>query len=288
MQAMLRFGAPFFLAGAFSAAPAFADQFGNPTVVGQPGSVEVSIGGGRASSFTLDSDRTTAVTTVGNISNTNPVPPGSTTYKEDQVFGRVSYTINSQVQVSALFGSGKDTAQKSSSFGLGLKLLPGQSNGDVKMGMMLRAQRVRMEVQGPWTLSPPYSNVSDGVSTSSVRGTLDGTDSLQYMQYDMFLGVSTATGMIRPYGGFALTKITGTDTTAFSGNPTTWTCSAATGLCNIGTTAATLNSKANISGNRLFSGIVGLDINPESALGLTIEGRWGTQKLMTVAGNMRF
>ena len=70
------------LAGALAAAPAFADQFGNPTVVGKPGSLEVSIGGGKSSSLKVDNDPSTAVTTVGNVSNTNPVPVGSAIFKE--------------------------------------------------------------------------------------------------------------------------------------------------------------------------------------------------------------
>jgi len=208
---------------------------------------------------------------------------------EDQTFARVSYTVTPNVQLSAFLGSGKDTGQKSNSYGIGLKVLPGQEAGDIKMGVMVRAQRVKIDTQGPFTLNAPYNAVTDGVNNTWFYGApVNGTETTQYMQYDIFLGASTSTGTVRPYGGVALTKISGTDTALFSGSVPTMTCPVAGGVCTNATQNATFSSKMNISGNKMFSAVLGLDINPESALGMTLEGRVGTQSLLTLAGHLRF
>ncbi len=288
MHARFRFLNLPLLAGALLTASAHADQLGNPTRVGQPGSLEVSVGGGKSSNLSLDFDSTTATTTVGNLTNVNAVQAGSSTFREDKVFAGIAYTVNPRLQVSGNLGSGKDTGQKSNTFGIGVKSVPAQENTDIKFGLMLRAQRVKVDTQGPFTLTLPYANATDGVNNNLIQTPLNGTETLKYNQYDIFLGASTSSGAVRPYGGFALTKISGSDNLALGGSATIATCPVAGGACTTSVQNASFNSRTNVSGTKMFSVILGLDFNPDSAIGMTLEARLVSQRMVTLAGNFRF
>jgi hypothetical protein len=288
MLSQLKLGTMAFLvAGILVPVTASADQFGNPTTIGQPGSVQVMIGGGQRSALDITSDATTVVTTIGGVSNSNLAPVSTTSYKENVATAGVSYAINPRAQIFANLASGTDTAQKSNSYALGFKFVPAQDTGPVKMGLMVRAQRVKIDVTGPFAISAPYNSVNNGTNTSAFMS-LDGTDSLRYNRFDLFLGASATTEVLRPYGGFALTRISGTENVSLAGTPSVTTCPNAGGTCTVSTQAASINSSGNISGAKQFSLVAGLELNPDSALGMTLEARFGVEQMVSLTGHLSF
>lgn len=125
-----------------------ADMFGNPTVIGTPGQFEVQIGGGKSTNLNLDTKATTSMVTIGAISQTQQISAMTGAIKEDQAFIGASYTLNNRIQLLANLGTGKDSGQQSSSRAIGLKISPNTEGSDVKMGLLLRAQQVTIDIEG--------------------------------------------------------------------------------------------------------------------------------------------
>ena len=266
-----------------------ADLFGNPTLIGTPGMAEIQIGGGKTSKFELESSKTVGTTQIGAFSESHAVSAYSGTLEEDQVVVGLAYSLSPRTQLFANMGTGKDSGQKSSSHGIGVKISPQTEAPEVRMGLMLRAQQVKMDIDGPFDLSYPYSSVNDGTNTHYWFGTLtNGTEQIKYTRMDAFFGASTSTGIIRPYGGLCLTHISGTDTIAINDTITVSTYPNAGGPGSSSTQTVSFNAKSDISGNKYFTGVLGFSINPDSDLGMTAELQIGVQKSIMLAGSIRF
>lgn len=264
-------------------------MFGNPTVVGTTGKVEILVGGGKSSQFDLDSKKTTAVLQIGNMSGSYALPASSDTLKEDQVFIGMSYTLDARSQLFASLGTGKDSGQHSSSRTIGVKISPEAEATEIRMGLMLRAQQVNTDIEGPFSLSTPYNQLNDGTNTSYFFGPINGTEQIKYTRMDTFFGASRNTGVIRPYGGLCLTYISGTDTVALDDMVTVWSYPNAGGPNTSSTQHVSFNAKSDIAGRNYFSTVLGLSINPSNSnIGMTAEFQSGVQKAFMLSGNIKF
>ena len=273
----------------YSAASYAADMFGNPTLIGAPGKIEIQIGGGKTSKFELESSRTTGITQIGTFSESHAVPAFSGTLEEDQVFVGLAYSPSARTQLFANLGTGKDSGQKSSSHGIGVKISPQTEAPEVRMGLMLRAQQVKVDFEGPFVLSYPHNQVNDGIETHYWVGTpTNGTEQIKYTRLDAFFGASTSTGVIRPYGGLGLTHISGTDTVAINDTITVYSYPNAGGPAIPSTQNVSFNAKSDISGSEYFTGVLGLSINPDSDLGMNVEIQEGVQRSFFLSGSIRF
>ncbi|MBI3481114.1 MAG: hypothetical protein HY016_12295 [Nitrosomonadales bacterium] len=271
------------------AASLAADMFGNPTQIGTPGKFEIQIGGGVSSNIALDSNKSTGTLQIGTVSGSQSMPPFSDTLlKEDNVFIGLSYSFNARSQLFAHLGTGKNTRQQSSRSTIGVKILPGMQASELKMGLMLRAQQVTTNSDGLFFLPYPYARVTDGVNNIYVTDVINGTEQIKYTRIDAFFGASASTGVVRPYGGLCLSRISGTDTVALDGMTTVWSNPIAGGMTTYSTQHVTFNAQSDITGRRYFNGVLGLSFNPDDDLGMTAELQVGVQQSFMLAGNIRF
>jgi hypothetical protein len=153
------------------------------------------------------------------------------------------------------------------------------------MGLLLRAQQVTVDMDGPFAYYPGFS---DGTNTYTPDAPINGSEQLKYTRLDAFLGASSGTGVFRPYGGLVLSRISGTDTLSLDDNVsvTSWPNAGGTGTTSV--QHVIINNKADISASRYFSAILGFSINPDNQLGMTTEFQIGVQKSIMLAGNIRF
>lgn len=265
-----------------------ADILGNPTLIGEPGKLEIQIGGGK-DELTLDSTKSTGRLQIGATSEYKSLPASTGTFKEDQVFIKIAYPLNTRTQLFADLGTGKDSGQKSSHQGIGVKFSPDDIS-EIKMGLILRVQQVKIDIDGPFALYSPYNQVSDGTTiTSTGWGTpLNGSEQIKYTRFDAFFGASRNTGIIRPYGGLCLTRSSGTDTIAIDDMTTTLSYPVAGGVVTNSTRRVSFNARSDISSKKYFSGVLGLSINPQGSLGMTAEFQRGVQDSFMLSGNVRF
>ena len=268
--------------------PAFshADILGNPTLIGEPGKLEIQIGGGK-NKLALDSTKSTGRMQIGATSENKSLPASTETFKEDQVFIKIAYPLNTRTQLFADLGTGKDSGQKSSHQGIGVKFSPDDIS-EVKMGLILRAQQVSIDIDGPFALYSPYNQVSDGTTVTFVGAPLNGTEQIKYTRLDAFFGASRNRGVIRPYGGFCLTRISGNDTIAIDDMTTTYSYPVGGGPVTSSTQRVSFNARSDISAKKYFTGVLGLSINPEGNLGLTAEFQRGVQDSFMLSGNVKF
>jgi len=269
----------------FSTTSFAADMLGNPAYIGIPGQIAIEIGGGKSSDFSVDIEKSTSTVTIGNLSQTGVEPAGLGKNSEDQVFIGASYAVNTAMQIFANFGNGKETGLQSNSRALGFKISPGVDSSDVRMGLILRAQQVNIDVDGPFLFS---SSIDDGTNTHQVAGPVNGSEQVKYTRFDAFFGASRNTGVFRPYGGLCLTKVSGTDTVALNDTTTIFNYPSGGGTVTVTNERVTYNSKADISGSKYFTGVLGFSIHPGNNLGLTAEIQAGLQRAYMLSGNMEF
>ncbi|NOU00989.1 MAG: hypothetical protein HOO95_05370 [Gallionella sp.] len=263
-----------------------ADMFGNPTVIGTPGQFEVQIGGGKSTNLNLDTKATTSMVTIGAISQTQQISAMTGAIKEDQAFIGASYTLNNRIQLLANLGTGKDSGQQSSSRAISLKISPNTEGSDVKMGLLLRAQQVTIDIEGPI-----FTNlqINDGTNVSFWIAPTNGSEQLKYTRMDAFFGASSNSGTVRPYGGLCLSHITGTDTLSLNDNVTIYTSPVGGGAQTTSTQHVSLNSRADITSKGYFTGVLGFSINPDNSnLGMTAEIQAGVQRSLMLSGNIKF
>jgi len=263
-----------------------ADMLGNPAYIGVPGQFAIEIGGGKSSDFSVDIEKSTSTVTIGNLSQTGAEPAGFGKNSEDQVFIGASYAINATTQIFANFGNGKETGQQSSSRTLGFKISPEVDSSDVRMGLILRAQQVDIDVDGPFSFT---ASINDGTNIHQTFGAvINGTEQVEYTRFDAFFGASRNTGVFRPYGGLCLTKVSGTDTIALSDITTVTSFPVSGGAVTQTNERVTYNTKADISGSKYFTGVLGFSLHPGNNLGLTAEIQAGLQRALMLSGNMGF
>jgi len=262
-----------------------ADMLGNPILIGNPGSFDIQIGGGKSSDLKLDIKQSTGTFKVGTASGSFTTPTATGKLKEEQVFIRLAYTLNLRSQVFGQFGSGTATGQKSSSRSIGIKIVPTLGESDVKMGLLLRAQQVTVDMDGPFAVWD--MNFSDSINRYIISE-LNGTEQIKLSRLDAFLGASSSTGIVRPYGGLLLSRISGTDTLSLNDTVSVSSCPLGGGGCSPSTEIVSVYNKADFSGSRNISGVLGLNINPDSAIGLTAELQLGVQRSVMLAGSIRF
>lgn len=260
-------------------------MFGNPTVIGTPGSFDVQIGGGQMSKLDLDGKKTTGSVQIGAVSGTAEIPAWTGRLEEDQMFFGVSYAMNPNSQLFVNLGSGKDSGQQSTSRAIGVRLSPDAKGSNIKAGLVLRAQQVTVDIDGPFY---QFISVSDGINNSSASQLLNGSEQLKFSRLDAFFGLSTSTGTVRPYGGLCLSRISGTDTTSMNDTALITSYPVGGGLSTTSDQQVSFNSKADLSENKNFSGVLGASINPDGNYGLTIEFQTGVQQSIMMSGNVRF
>jgi hypothetical protein len=268
------------------------DMYGNPTEIGKPGQFEIQIGGGRSSGLGLDAKQTLGATQIGNLSTSQSVPANTSTFEEDQVVIVMSYALNARTQLFVNLGTGKgngkDTGKQSNSQGVGFKISSSGEPSEIKMGLMVRAQQVTIDIDGPFILSSPYNSINDGVNVNYFPGPVNATEQIKYTRIDAFFGASRNSGIFRPYGGLGLTRISGTDSFNLDGTVPVYSYPVGGGPSTSSTQHVAFSAKSDISGSRYFSGVLGLSINPDSELGMTAELQIGVQNTFMLAGNIRF
>ncbi len=266
---------------------AFAsDMYGNPTVIGSSGTFDIQVGGGKSKDLALDVSKSTTSYQVGSlVTGTQSMAQGSGNIGEDQVFLGVAYTVNAHVQLLATFGNGKGSDQTSRSRSFGFKLVPESDSSSLKMGFVMRAQQVTSDTEGPFYYWMPFS---DSTNYYYLNTPLNGSEQLKYTRLDAFFGASAVTGVIRPYGGLALSRISGTDTLDLNDTISVNTAPIAGGGQTTSTQHVVIHNKADLSSSQYFTGVIGVSINPDSQLGLTAEFQAGVQKTFMLAGNIRF
>ena len=152
------------------------------------------------------------------------------------------------------------------------------------MGLLVRAQLVKKDIEGVYA----SSTISDGINTYYVCCSKNATEQISYSRYDIFFGASRNTGIFRPYGGLGLTQLVGTysfsydETISVSSNPV------GGGAVTYTNSPVTINSKGNISGTRIFTGVLGLSMSPDDVLGMTIELQYGVENAILMAGSVKF
>jgi hypothetical protein len=197
-----------------------------------------------------------------------------------------SYALNAQSQIFVNLGNGKDSGQKSNSRTIGIKIAPEVPPTEIKMGLVLRAQQVTVDIDGPFVYFPV---LSDGTNQYFHNApSINGSEQLKYTRLDAFFGASSSTGVFRPYGGLGLSRISGTDTLALNDNVSVTAFSIGGGTGTTSEQHVTINNNSDISASRYFSAIFGFSINPDSQLGMTTEFQIGVQKSIMLAGNIRF
>lgn len=265
-----------------------ADMFGNPTVIGSPGSFDIQIGGGGSSDLALDVKAATATFGVGTSSGTVSYSAGTGTLKEDQAFVGIAYTPNLRSQLFVNIGTGTASGQRSSIRAIGAKILPQLADSDVKMGLVLRAQQATVDIDGPFIFPSGATDGTNYYYPNTPYAAINGTEQLKLTRLDVFFGASASSGVFRPYGGVSLSRINGTDTLNMSETVSVSADPVGGGAGSTSVQPVSLHAKSDVTGSRYFTGIVGLSINPDSALGLTAEIQYGVQRSIAFAGNMRF
>jgi hypothetical protein len=263
-----------------------SDMFGNPTVIGPQGKLELQIGGGKSKELALDVSKSVTTVQIGSstsISQAESAASGN--LEEDQVFVTGAYAVNAQMQIFANVGSGKGGGQKSTSRGIGFKLVPESASSAVKMGLILRAQQITADFEGPFNYWMP---IFDSVNNYYLNAPVNGTEQLKFTRLDAFFGASTSTGLFRPYMGVALSRISGSDTLALDDTVSVNAWPISGGSQTTSTQHVVIHNKADLSASRYFTGVFGFSINPDEQLGMTAEFQIGVQKSITLAGNIRF
>jgi len=166
-----------------------ADMLGNPIQIGNPGLFDIQIGGGKSSDLKLDIKQSTGTFKVGTASGSFTAPTATGKLKEEQVFIGLAYTLNSRSQVFGQYGSGTATGQKSSSRSMGIKIVPALGESDIKMGLMLRAQQVTVDIDGSFAVWD--INFSDSINRYIISQ-LNGTEQIKLSRLDAFLGASAS------------------------------------------------------------------------------------------------
>jgi len=272
----------------YSVALCAADMFGNPTTIGTPGQFEIQIGGGKIKKLDLDGKKSTATMQIGTVTGSQSMPAFSGELSENQAFIGVSYALNPRSQLFANLGNGKDSGQQSGSRAIGIKISTPEETSKIRMGLMLRAQQVTIDIDGPFSLNSPFI-VSDGINNYYLNtSVLNGTEQLKYTRMEAFFGVSENTGIFRPYGGLCLTRITGTDTISLDDTVSVNSTPVGGGAVTTTTQRVMYNNKSDLSGSGYLSGVLGLSINPDSDLGMTVEIQTGIQQAIMLSGNIRF
>ncbi|MBI5006268.1 MAG: hypothetical protein HZB95_03985 [Nitrosomonadales bacterium] len=272
-----------------------SDMFGNPSQIGNPGTIGLQFGGGTTDLYMNASDMV-ATTTVGNIATTRTVSTLSLTDKEDVMFAGVSFAPNSQTELSVTLGSGRNTGQKTNSRSIGMKLSPGNETSKTRLGLMLRAQRVKTEISGDFYLAAPYNSVNDGINVYTINfpiggatlSPLHGSEKLEYSRLDAFLGIGGNTGSFRPYGGFALTRISGTDSIALSGNTSVSSWPVGGGAITTSNQNVTFSSTSSISNSKIFSIVVGFSAVVSDNANISMEYKSGAQESLMLSGDISF
>lgn len=247
-----------------------AEMLGNPTDIGTPGQFELLVGGGKTSDLSLAAGKSTGILHIGSASATFILPASAGNFNDEQIFFGLSYALNAKTQLFANFGSGNNSEQSTKTNTVGLKLSPQTGESETKMGIMLRAQQVTMDIEGPFFVSS-YNSINDGTNVNRFWSALNGTEQIKYIRMDAFIGASRNTGTFRPYGGFCLTRISGTDTISLNDTVNVSSYPSAGGTLTSSMQQVSFNAKSNISGNKNFTAVFGLGINPNNDIGIVTE-----------------
>jgi len=262
------------------------EMLGNPTDIGTPGQLELLVGGGRTTDLSLAAGKSTGNLHIGSASATFTLPASAGNFNDEQIFFGLSYAFNAKTQLFANFGSGKNSEQSTKTNTVGLKLSPQTETAETRMGIVLRAQQVTMDIEGPFYVPP--SSINDGTNTSYFGTALNGTEQIKYTRMDAFIGASRNIGTFRPYGGFCLTRISGTDTISLNDTVNVSSFPNAGGTGSTTMQQVSFNAKSNISGNKNFTAVFGLGINPNNDIGIVSELQFGVQRSVSMSGNFRF
>ena len=178
----------------------------------------------------------------------------------------------------------------SKSRGIGVKISPDIESSSVRMGLILRAQQVTVNIDGPFRILPPYNSINDGtnIHSWSFYDGINGAEEIKYTRLDAFFGASRSTGIFRPYGGFLLTDISGTDTIAVDDAATVYSRPVGGGVETSTTQQVAFNAEADITGGKNFSGVLGLSINLDNDLSMTAEVQGGAQNTISFSGSIGF
>ncbi len=290
----LRYFYALVLAGCSAAAHA-EYMLGNPAVIGTPGQFEILVGGGQSEKLNLDSKATTATLSFGTVSGPSPVIAKTPEIGDDQVFIGASYVLNKRAQFFASIGSGKKTGWQSTSRSrsIGVKISPDTGDSFMRMGLILRAQQVSMDVGSiRWN---GFGPLSDGINNFNYTSSslvplppLTRNEQFKYTRYDVFFGASTSTGIIRPYGGLCLTSISGTDSISVSGQGNIHITPVGGGAGTYSILPVMFNSKSDISASKNITGVLGISFNPDSELSMTAEYQSGLQDSIAISGSIKF
>ena len=263
------------------------DMLGNPTQIGLPGTFDIQIGGGRMTNLDFDVTKTIATFQVGTASGTYLYQPSTGKVEEDQAFIGLSYVLNSRSLIFVNLGSGKSTSQSSNSRAIGFKLSPQLEESYFKMGLVLRAQQVAIDIDGLF-VPPPLNDGTNAYALNTLYGAINGNEQIKYTRLDAFFGASIGTGAIRPYGGVCLSRLSGSDTLSLNETVSVNTSPIGGGTPTTSTQSVSLQAKGDISGSRYFTGVLGLSFNPDNFMGLTTEIQMGVQNTIAIAGNYKF
>jgi len=262
-----------------------ADILGNPTLTGNPGRFEFQVGGGRSSQFDLDTKQSIAILQYGSVSGTDTIPAGTGTFSEDQAYIGLSYATNTISQIFVNIGSGKDTSQQSSNYAIGIKFSPPPRESAINMGLILRATHTTVDLDVGYYIGS--LSISDGTN-KYIASSARGSEKLEFTRLDAFVGASSRTGAIRYYGGICLSRITGSDTLALDDTSTVFAYPIGGGAGSSSTQQVTLDARSDLSGSHYIGGVLGLSINPDSGMGMTVELQEGIQRSVMLAGILSF
>ena len=166
---------------------------------------------------------------------------------------------------------------------MGLRISPKQQ-GKVKIGFQLQVQRSESEYSGQYQ----WFNFSDATDNYYINGPLGGTEKLSLTRIDAFFGASRATGVLRPYGGFYLSNISGSNEFSAVGSSSVWVYPKSGGMGINSTESVSIDYKTDVDAVDMFGGVVGLSINPDANLGMNIEAQYGIQTAIFFSGSIRF
>lgn len=263
-----------------------AEMLGNPTDIGTPGQLELLVGGGRTTDLSLAAGKSTGNLHIGSASATFTLPASAGNFNDEQIFFGLSYAFNAKTQLFANFGSGKNSEQSTRTNTVGLKLSPQTETAETRIGVVLRAQQVALDIVGPFFVS--HNSINDGTNTSFFGTALNGTEQIKYTRMDAFIGAGRNVGTFRPYGGFCLTRISGTDTISLNDTVNVSSFPNAGGTVSNTMQQVSFDAKSNISGNKNFTAVFGLNINPNNDIGIVAELQFGVQRSVSMTGNIKF
>jgi hypothetical protein len=266
------------------------DMLGNPTLIGVPGQLEILAGGGQSTNFVLEQKKSTGTLQIGTLSEVKAIPVGTSELQNDHVFIGLSYALNARAQLFTSLSSGKKSSEQSttSSRAIGVKISPYKDLSSIRMGLLLRAQQVTTNIDGEFSLPSPYNAINDGTDNHSIYAPLSGSEQIKYTRLDAFLGASASTGIFRPYGGFCLSSLSGTDTLSMNDSATVYSIPVGGGASTTSTQNVSFDAKADISASKNFSAVLGFSINPDSDLSMTVEFQTGVQNTVALSGGFKF